>query len=106
VSGNVNGVAQTSHCLVFGEFGLATGRRKQSVAEGADPSKWIRALAAHGQYGRGRPHPENDRGSNTTSELGRGALYTLARLDRDRPDLAGRIIPGVVRLNTCDGVKA
>ena len=29
-----------------------------------------------------------NKGSNTTFVLGRGATYALARLDRDRPDLA------------------
>jgi hypothetical protein len=49
-------------------------------------------LAEHGtnQFGKDRG------GSNTTSfnELGRGETYTIARLKRDRPALAEKVIAG------------
>lgn len=42
-------------------------------------------LAKRGQYGRGRPKPEIDRGSGSTT-IGRGNDYLAARLRRDHPD--------------------
>lgn len=35
-------------------------------------------------------------GSTTTSSTGRGEAYTLARLKRDRPDLAGQVVAGTL----------
>jgi hypothetical protein len=42
---------------------------------------------------------DQNKGSNTTIELGRGADYTLARLRRDRPDLAERVKAGELSAN-------
>jgi hypothetical protein len=38
-------------------------------------------------------------GSVTTSSIGRGANYTLARLRRDHPELAERVIAGEISAN-------
>lgn len=41
-----------------------------------------------GKLGSHGTNRYSSRGSNTISNIGRGADYHLARLDRDRPDLA------------------
>jgi hypothetical protein len=57
----------------------------------------ISPIAAHGEYGRGRP---KDRGVHHTSVRGTGnAAYTIARLRRDRPDLAARVLSGELSPN-------
>jgi hypothetical protein len=57
----------------------------------------ISPIAAHGDYGRGRP---KDRDNNIISKRqGTDQTYTLARLRRDRPDLAARVIAGELSAN-------
>jgi len=47
---------------------------------------------------RGRPKKGSAKSSVTTF-IGRGRDYNLARLDRDRPDLASRVRAGIITAN-------
>jgi len=49
-------------------------------------------LGKHGQYGNGRK--KESRGDNVTSTRGNQADYTIARLQRDNPELAERVRNG------------
>lgn len=53
-------------------------------------------LAKHGEVGRGRT---KDRVDNINSKGGTSPDYTLARLKRDRPDLAQQVVNGELSAN-------
>lgn len=57
------------------------------------------AAVVLGRHGGARKGDAGEQGSNATLELGRGADYQLARLRRDRPDLAERVVRGEMSAN-------
>jgi hypothetical protein len=57
----------------------------------------IKPVVGQGDYGRGRPM--SDRHNNIMSIQGTAREYTIARLKKERPDLADRVIAGELSAN-------
>ena len=70
---------------------LSDAEAKQEVRKNAEVVRKLRNPAGGAPIGNQNASSDKNNRSNTTVELGRGAAYALARLDRDRPDLAERV---------------
>lgn len=75
-------------------FPAAAAKVRRLIREGVQP------VAEHGEIGNGR-----SRGGVTTSKEENDATYVLARLKRDQPELAQRVIDGELSPNAA-AIKA
>lgn len=75
------------------QHGIEPLTQADALAALAGP-EGVAPLAQHGEIGRGRTA---DRADNINSNGGTSAAYLVARLKRDRPDIAARLAAGEFR---------